>query len=137
MPPQIVISGLANTGGAPFQPSGATDINDQVVEQLTVLTGRPEPSRSESTSVWLKYDDLGYATPNGQYMFNGVYTKNAFADFLLGIPIEGYASQRGGSNFGYQTRQGEYSSYIQDDLKLTPNLTVNAGLTNSSSGQPK
>ena len=33
MPPQIVISGLANTGGAPFQPSGATDINNQVVEQ--------------------------------------------------------------------------------------------------------
>ena len=44
-------------------------------------------------------------------MFNGVYTKNAFADFLLGIPIQGYASQRAGSNFGYQTRQGRFLLY--------------------------
>jgi hypothetical protein len=127
MPPQIVISGLANTGGAPFQPSGATDINNQVVEQLTLLAGR-HAIKVGVDFRWLQYDDLGYATPNGQYQFNGVYTKNAFADFLLGLPIQAYASQRGGSNFGYQTHQGEYSAYIQDDLKLTPNLTVNAGL---------
>src|SRR5262245_28298026 len=127
VPPLIQISGLASTGGASFQPTGATDVNNQFVEQITYIKGR-QTIKAGADLRWLQYDDLGYATAVGRYTFNGQYTNNALADYLIGMPSDAYASQRGGSNFGYQTPQGEFSFYAQNDIKVTPNLTINAGL---------
>jgi len=61
----------------------------------------------------------------GQFTFDGRYTKDPFADFLLGLP----ASAQGGSgSITVYLRGNEYQGYLQDDVKVSRRLTVNLGL---------
>ncbi len=56
--------------------------------------------------------------------FNPVGTRNAIADFLLGIANE-YRQSTGNNIY---PRQKAYYFYAMDDWRLRPNLTVNLGL---------
>jgi outer membrane receptor protein involved in Fe transport len=62
----------------------------------------------------------------GNFSFNGQYTGNGFADYLLGY------TSAGGRNFPLQTfgmKHSPYSAiYFQDAWKPTANLTLNLGL---------
>jgi len=63
---------------------------------------------------------------NGAYSFSGQYTKDGFADFLLGYPASISATLSPTARIhAFQTQQ---SYYVLDDWKVTPNLTVNVGL---------
>jgi hypothetical protein len=35
---------------------------------------------------WLSWYDLGWAIQKGTYTFNGQYSGNSFADYLIGLP---------------------------------------------------
>jgi hypothetical protein len=65
------------------------------------------------------------SSKRGQFTFNGTYTGNAFADFLLGLPF----NARGGvgSSLVYM-RGNEWHGFVQDNWKMTKRLTVNLGL---------
>ena len=127
-PPQVNIEGFGSPGGAAFIPNGAVDSNKQFVEQLMYTSGRHSIKAGGDIRL-LVYNDLGYATQNGYYNFsNSMYTKNAVADFLLGLPQQAFANQSGGKGFSFDTTNGEYSFYVQDDIKVSRSLTVNAGL---------
>lgn len=73
------------------------------------------------------YDGLAIRPyPRGYFQFQGTFSGNPLADFLLGYPLTaqrstafGGSTQPGASVFGY---------YIQDDFKVTPRLTLNIGL---------
>jgi len=62
----------------------------------------------------------------GNFTFNGQYTGNGFADYLLGY------TSAAGRNFPLQTfgmKHAPYSAlYLQDAWKVTPRLTVNLGV---------
>jgi len=67
------------------------------------------------------------------YNFNGVYTQNpqnrtgtgyALADFLLGYTSSSSVS----TNSDSESRQHIWQAYVQDDWKIRPTLTINAGL---------
>ena len=61
----------------------------------------------------------------GRYTFTGVYSGNAFADFLLGLPqFTGYSINTPDAN-PYATH---FAGYLQDDWKPTDQLTVNLGV---------
>jgi hypothetical protein len=63
---------------------------------------------------------------NGAYSFSGQYTGDGFADFLLGYPASISATLSPTARIhAFQTQQ---SYYVLDDWKVTPKLTVNAGL---------
>ena len=68
--------------------------------------------------------------PSGQLNFNGQYTLasigNGLADTLLGIP----SSTLQDHLFGIvdPTRYWDLSEFVQDDIRVTPNLTLNVGL---------
>lgn len=62
----------------------------------------------------------------GQILFNGQYTGNAEADFLLGLPSyiaygQGFAGTVG-------QRNSAYGAFFQDDWRITRRLTLNVGL---------
>jgi hypothetical protein len=61
----------------------------------------------------------------GRYQFTGVYTGNAFGDFLLGLPqFTGYSINTPDAN-PYATH---FAGYVQDDWKPAERVTVNIGL---------
>jgi len=128
-PPQVSVQGYGNFGGSAFYPEGSTDINRQLVDQVAWTKNRH--SFKFGTDIrWYRWNDLGYATQDGSYTFNGQYTGNPVADLLLGFPNSAYVDQKGPNSkgFSYRTTNGEYSFYAQDDIRVSSSLTVNAGL---------
>jgi len=64
--------------------------------------------------------------PSGQLQFFGNYTGYGLADTLLGIPQATLQDHL----FGIvdPTRYWDLSEFVQDDIRVTPNLTLNLGL---------
>ncbi|MDW5267675.1 MULTISPECIES: TonB-dependent receptor [Acidobacteriaceae] len=71
---------------------------------------------------WLGYDSETYA---GQFNFNGNESGDAYADFLLGYPSS-VARAYPADNFGGQQTYKQF--FVQDDIRLSERLTINAGL---------
>ena len=75
-------------------------------------------------------DDNEEQTEGGHFNFSPVTTSlngtggNAFASFLLGLPDSANRS----NSQELELRNFDFSPYIQDDIKITPRLTLNLGL---------
>ena len=63
---------------------------------------------------------------NGYYTFSGQYTGDGFADFLLGYPNFYLVSISPSARI--HVFQSQMSFYVLDDWKVSPKLTINAGL---------
>lgn len=62
----------------------------------------------------------------GNIQFNGSYTGNPYADFLTGIPRQ---ASRGAAGLWRSRRQNTgWHLFVQDDWKVSPRLTISAGL---------
>ena len=62
----------------------------------------------------------------GQLGFNGQYSGNAEADFVLGLPS--YMGYGQGFSGTVGQRNNAFGAFVQDDWRLTPHLTLNMGL---------
>jgi hypothetical protein len=61
---------------------------------------------------------------NGYFRFDGSITGNAFADFLIGKP----RSLDQASPYDRVVKGWNWFAFVQDDLRLTPRVTMNVGL---------
>jgi len=66
-----------------------------------------------------------FGNTNGSYNFNGTYTGNDFADFLLGMS-NSYTEQAVQDN-GHWNNQS-FAAYVQDNWRVNKRLTLNLGL---------
>jgi len=126
-PPGIGITGFQYAGPQAWQPTGTNDINRQLSDMLTVTRGH-HILKVGTDLRWLTYEDRGWATQEGEIYFNGQYTGNPMADYLLGLPDYAHVAQRGSGDYPYTLQWGEVSFFAQDDIKLKPELTLNLGL---------
>ena len=69
------------------------------------------------------YHNRSYAFTQGAYTFDGSFTGNGMADFLLGDA----ATIRYAGQYIVDSQSKKYYPFVQDDWKATPHLTVNLG----------
>lgn len=63
--------------------------------------------------------------PRGSFAFTGAITGHDFADFLLGLPSTSAIATGNPDKF---LRGWSHAAYVQDDWRVSPVLTINAGV---------
>ncbi len=71
------------------------------------------------------FNSIAQTNPRGTFNFTGTAAGNDFAGFMLGVPD---TSQIAFGNADKYLRGGVYDAYVQDDLRVSPSLTMNVGL---------
>lgn len=131
--PSISITGyttLGDDGGLPLRRRNNTF---QLIENLSFNKGRHfmkagfEVRRVRENVIRAQVTRGDFAFSNAQWTgIDGVgNTGHTFANFLLGLTRQ---KSRRISDFATRLRATEYGAFFQDDLKATPNLTLNIGL---------
>ena len=120
--PGVSVSGFQgfSTGAVLYEPASTSTISDTV----TTLKGRHSLKIGGEAR---RYAIDNYQ-PNGlasSFRFTGSRTGNAFADFMFGVINDGFVQVQ---NAMVSTRAWSYSAFVQDDFKISPNLTLNLGL---------
>src|SRR5262245_3388071 len=73
----------------------------------------------------IQFNPVVASSKRGQFTFTGNYTREPFADFLLGLPL----NARGGAGSSQVYLRGnEYQGFAQDNWKASKRLTVNLGV---------
>ncbi|MBI1786702.1 MAG: carboxypeptidase regulatory-like domain-containing protein [Acidobacteria bacterium] len=129
----LPIGGLPNmsiTGFSGIGDSGGSDRAPQITQELTDNFSFIRGSHTFKAGL-----DAGFGristNPSaggaafGSFSFNGRYSNNAYADFLMGYPVSATRATPGLVNLLYNTR---YGLYFQDDWKVSPKLTLNLGV---------
>ena len=127
--PSIAVQGFFGVGvnalGDPQQPF-VERVNHvwQVAHDVTWITGRH--SLKLGGDVRREAMNIAFINrPNGDLTFSGGLTGNAAADFLLGLPAQARATTQQVTQDGYGWL---FAGYVQDDFRVTQNLTVNLGV---------
>jgi hypothetical protein len=126
-------NGYRSLGEPGFTPTLITSQEFQLYDTLNIVRGKhtirlgPQFHRSQ-------FNIFQVAQPRGRFQFSGQFTMdnpnnplvsgNGLADMLLGL--SNYAAISTLTNIG--NRQHIYGGFVQDDYKVTPNLTLNLGL---------
>jgi hypothetical protein len=124
--PAIYITGYFNLGFSPEGPQPRLENTYQAIDNFTKVMGRHTLKAGFTTDRFQVYNPFAINV-SGNYSFAGTgtfSTHDAGADFLLGQP-DGYSQ---GNGFVINARAREYYSYVQDEFKLRPNLTLTVGL---------
>lgn len=107
--------------------------NFQVGERVTWSLGRHSVKFGGDARKF-NWDMLGFFQNRGYFQFTTPITSrtsladgtgNALASYLLGMPA---LAQRQAGTPSMRMRQMTYDAFIQDDWRVSPSLTINAGL---------
>jgi trimeric autotransporter adhesin len=112
--------------------AGLTDGNSQFNRNRTdQMLLRISTTRGRHTILaggdfrWQQYNLLQQQNPRGTFQFTGAVTGSDLGDFLLGLP---FTSALAYGNADKYLRQTASDLYVNDDWRLRPELTINAGL---------
>ena len=96
----------------------------QVADDVDVVRGNHQVSFGGN---WIhtKIETLNNRPTNGAFTFNGQSTGLSLADFMLGAVSGGFL--QGNPVYDYDNHD-YFGAYIQDDWKVRPNLSLNAGV---------
>jgi hypothetical protein len=121
--PTISITNITGVGE-----SGSHDLaqDGQIVTAVTKVFPKHTVKAGFSYLYDNEWNEQAESPSRGSYSFNGQYSTNAFADFLLGYPNS--TGNAAPNNYAVRHDSSQYGLYLQDDWKLRSNLTVNAGL---------
>ncbi len=120
-PPQIFVNGYwqAGTFGDQTQPQR----NFGVSEMLSLVRGA-HTLKLGGSLLFNHFQEIGNWLGAGQVRFTGAFTKNAQADFLLGLAN----TFRQNSGLNRDFHETNSSLFVQDDWKAFRRVTLNLGL---------
>jgi hypothetical protein len=137
--PGLTIDGLFTIGDA-GTPSQTQKTNSFIAQDMLSLTRHNHFVRAGGE---VKRHQIMVNPP---YSSDGLLDIRTFSDFLLGQSAQQNGSPSGLSNvtlsngssglFRKDERYNDFAGFLQDDLKLSPRLTVNAGLRYEVFGPP-
>lgn len=128
--PNIVVSGLLNTGG-----NGTAVKRGRIYQFLDNLSWMPNRHTFKFGADYkliFDHDDNVFSNyRSGDFYFNGSSSVGAgigdpYTQFLLGYPDSSQLGEVNDPNM--DGRGSSWAFYAQDDWKITPRLTINAGL---------
>ncbi|HEY1800446.1 MAG TPA: TonB-dependent receptor, partial [Terriglobales bacterium] len=96
----------------------------QFRDDISWTKGAHQIKFGASWAIYKKGQDA-FSTTQGSFTFNGGFTGNDFADYLLGL-ASGYSEN--GTQIHGQWNNDSYGAYIQDNWRATHRLTLNLGL---------
>ena len=130
--PQLSITGFAGIAGNAFQPLVNPTNMYQIIDNVSWIKGA-HTIRFGADLRNYRLTSTNSANSRGNFSFTPNYTGQAFADFLTGYPTSG-ARAFPRNLFGLI--ENRYHFYIQDDWKVSSNLTLNIGLRYELNIQP-
>jgi hypothetical protein len=123
--PGFSINGYGGIDAAAFRPGFRKSNQYNLMDNLTWV--RNAHSIKIGTDLrWFSETDENCAYCRSNFVFTGTYTSNSFADYMLGIPNQGFRSFPR-DQVGIRRERSEHF-YVQDDWKVAPRLTLNLGL---------
>lgn len=102
----------------------------RAAETLTYIRGRHSMKFGGDWNRLMVGYDQG-SNQNGIINFQGSFTGDSFADYLLGIPISAQGGLGSIGNFGGVAKYSigtRFQGFFQDDYKVTDKLTLNLGV---------
>ena len=105
--------------------SGDRQRSYEVADTLSWSLGR---HNVKAGAEFQRVSSFNFSNPlpaRGQFNFDGRYTGNAFADFLLGYTTQ---TQRVTKNLEVEPVNSRYAGFVQDDFNMNTHLTLNVGL---------
>ncbi|UWZ82272.1 TonB-dependent receptor [Occallatibacter riparius] len=137
--PGVTVDGLFTIGDA-GTPSQTQRTNSYIAQDTVSLTRRRNFIRFGAE---VKRHQVMIDAP---FAASGLLDIRTFSDFLLGQSAQQNGSPNGLSNvtssggssgiFRKDERYSDFATFVQDDVKLTPSLTINAGLRYEVFGPP-
>jgi hypothetical protein len=121
--PTITMSGFTTIQDQP----GSADVNHNqtIIDSLNWTKGKHVIKAGVSLTRISAVNRQNSSPYRGSFTFNGTYSGESFADFLMGdITSSSYTT----SNFTMDDVNYRTAYYVQDDWRVTSHLTVNAGL---------
>ncbi|HKX29231.1 MAG TPA: TonB-dependent receptor, partial [Blastocatellia bacterium] len=121
--PAVTIAGFDNPGNGTIT-QGAVENVYSVADNLSRVFG----SHTLKLGVELqhrRFFQITEVNPRGTFSFNGQFTKNAIADYLLGIPNQ---AQGGAGSSRSNYRSNYLGVFVQEDWRVNQRLTLNLGV---------
>jgi Carboxypeptidase regulatory-like domain len=122
--PSFTISTFATVYGQPLSVLSRRDNTFQYVDNLTYTRGNHN-LKFGGLFTRYQFNPQSDNRARGTFTYDGTLTKNAYSDFLLGLPN---ISQVGIGDVTMHGRSYLLAAYAQDDWKVTTRLTINLGL---------
>ncbi len=129
--PQVSFGGLFSTIGDPTSFVSRNNRSFEIYDNVMLDRG-DHHVKFGGYLFHLQFNPVNPTNARGNFAFNGQWSGNAFADFLLGYPS---ASQAGIGRADEHGRSTWLHVYGQDDWKIRSNLTLNYGLRYEINGQ--
>ncbi len=122
--PEVVVTGLATIGGPTNLPQGRRTNTYNIIDNIT-YTGGNHTIKGGFDYKHFIFNSFFTQDGRGNFTFNGQFTGNAYADFLLGL----LRSTRRAPGLPFSnTFTSSHGYYLQDDWKVSQKLTLNYGL---------
>jgi hypothetical protein len=132
--PAVSVSGYAGLGTAVTSPYFNVQNNFEYVDNFFVVKGKHSLKMGIDILRVQKLQEIP-ETKKGSFTFDANYSGDNFADLLLGVPRATAVGQSPYVATG-NLRTWNLPSYIQDDWRILPNLTLNIGLRYEYIGAP-